>query len=87
MSILLAIECLVKAGMPRVPRHCGDGGRQAAYLSVKKTDRKLRARQTAIAPAAGERRMNATVPMRSNLSRLEHELQTVVDGSALSRRD
>jgi hypothetical protein len=25
--------------------------------------------------------------MKSNLSRLEHELQTVVDGSFLSRRD
>jgi hypothetical protein len=29
----------------------------------------------------GERRMSAAVPIRSNLSRLEHELQTVVDGS------
>jgi hypothetical protein len=51
---------------------------------VNETDRVLRARQTEISPLAGERRMNAAVPMRSNLLRLEHELQTVVDGSALA---
>jgi hypothetical protein len=54
---------------------------------MKEADRKLRARQTDIAPVAGERRMNAAVPIRSNLSRLEHELQTVVDGSVVGRRD
>jgi hypothetical protein len=51
-------------------------------LSVKGTDPELRARQTDIVPAAGARRINAAVPIRSNLLRLEHELQTVVDGSA-----
>jgi hypothetical protein len=51
-------------------------------LSVKGTDPELRARQTDIIPAVGARRMNAAVPIRSNLLRLEHELQTVVDGSA-----
>jgi hypothetical protein len=87
MSILLAIAYLVKAGVPQAPRRSGDGGRRAAHLSMKETDRKLRARQTDIAPVAGERRMNAAVPIRSNLSRLEHELQTVVNGSVVSRRD
>ena len=51
-------------------------------MSVKETDPELRAQQTDIGPAAGARRMNAAVPTRSNLLRLEHELQTVVDGSA-----
>jgi hypothetical protein len=51
-------------------------------LSVKGTDPELRARQTDIIPPVSARRMNAAVPIRSNLLRLEHELQTVVDGSA-----
>jgi hypothetical protein len=51
-------------------------------LSVKGTDPELRARQTDIIRPVGARRMNAAVPIRSNLLRLEHELQTVVDGSA-----
>jgi hypothetical protein len=51
-------------------------------LSVKETDRKLRVRQTEIGPPAGERYLNAGEPIRPNLLRLEHELQTVVDGSA-----
>jgi hypothetical protein len=64
------------------PRRSGDGGRRAARLSVKETDRKLRVQQTAIGPPAGERHLNAGEPIRPNLLRLEHELQTVVDGSA-----
>jgi len=39
-------------------------------------------RLTEIGPPAGERHLNAGEPMRPNLLRLEHELQTVVDGSA-----
>jgi len=51
-------------------------------LSVKETDRKLRARLTEIGAPAGARHLNAVEPIRPNLLRLEHELQTVVDGSA-----
>jgi hypothetical protein len=57
-------------------------------LSVKGRIGNSERAQTEIGPAAGERRMNAAVPLqRSNLLRLEHELQTVVDGSAWRRRD
>ena len=49
---------------------------------MTETDPELRVRQTDIGPVASARRMNAAVPIRSNLLRLEHELQTVVDGSA-----
>jgi len=55
-------------------------------LSVSETDPELRVRQTAIAPSACARCLNAAVPIRLNLLRLEHELQTVVDGSASRRR-
>ena len=68
--------------MPRAPRRRGDGGRQAARLSVKVKDRGHRVRQIDSDLTAGARYMNATVPIRSNLSRLGHELQTVVNGSA-----
>ena len=54
---------------------------------MTETDRKLRVRLTEIGAPAGERHLNAVEPIRPNLLRLEHELQTVVDGSALSRRD
>ena len=40
-----------------------------------------------IGPLAGAPYVSAAVPSRSNLLRLEHELQTVVDGGAVSRRD
>jgi hypothetical protein len=51
-------------------------------LSVKETDSELRARQTAINPLAGKRRLDASMAVRSNLLRLEHQLQTVVgDGT------
>jgi hypothetical protein len=50
---------------------------------VKETDPELQARQTEIDPLAGKRRVDAVVPMRSNLLRLEHELQTVVGGGLL----
>ena len=60
----------------------GYGGRQASYLLVKVTDQKFRARQTGVGPLDSQRRMNAFVPIRSNLLRFGHELQTVVDGSA-----
>jgi len=72
----------MKAGAPRSPCRNGDEVRRAAGLSMKGTDRTLRARQTNIASSAGARRMNAAVPIRSNLLRLEHRLQTVVNGDA-----
>jgi hypothetical protein len=72
----------MKAGAPRNPCRNGDEMQRAASLSVKGTNRTLRARQTDIASSAGARRMNAAVPIRSNLLRLEHRLQTVVDGDA-----
>jgi hypothetical protein len=81
MSILLAIANLVGAGMPLAPRPFGDGERRAAHLSVKETDQGRRGRQKNSGRPAGMRYWNAAVPMRSNLLRLEHELQTVVDGS------
>ena len=82
----------MKAGAPRNPCRNGDEMQRAASLSMKGTDRTLRARQTDIASSAGARHMNAAVPIRSNLLRLEHRLQTVVDGDGwaaailLSRR-
>jgi hypothetical protein len=72
----------MKAGAPRNPCRNGDEMQRAASLSVKGTNRTLRARQTDIASSAGARRMNAAVSIRSNLLRLEHRLQTVVDGDA-----
>jgi transcriptional regulator GlxA family with amidase domain len=80
MSILLAIESLVTAGVSRVPRRCGDGGRRAACLSVKVTDRKERAQQASIRPPAGKRRMGVAEPIQSNSLRFVHELQTAVNG-------
>jgi hypothetical protein len=65
-----------------MPCRNGNDMQRAASLSVKVTDRILRGRQTAIGSSVGARRMNAAVPIRSNLSRLEHKLQTVVDGDA-----
>jgi hypothetical protein len=38
-------------------------------------------RQMDFARPDGARRMNAALPIRLNLSRLEHELQTAVNGS------
>jgi hypothetical protein len=67
--------------VPRAPRRRGDGGRQAARLSVKVKDRGHRVRQMDIGLPAGARCVNAAVPIRSNLLRLEHELRTVVNGS------
>jgi hypothetical protein len=72
----------MKAGAPCMPCRIGDEMQRAASLSVKVTDRILRARQTAIVSPVGARRMNAAVPIRPNLLRLEHRLQTVVDGGA-----
>jgi len=72
----------MKAGAPRTPCRNGDEVQRAASLSVKVTDRILRARQPNIVSPAGGRRMNAAVPIRPNLLRLEHRLQTVVDGGA-----
>jgi hypothetical protein len=77
----------MKAGAPRSPCRNGDEIQRAASLSVKVTDRVLRARQTHIVSPADARRMNAAVPIRPNLLRLEHRLQTVVDGGAWRRRD
>jgi hypothetical protein len=82
----------MKAGAPGTPCRNGDEVQRAASLSVKVTDRILRARQTNIVSPAGRRCMNAAVPIRPNLLRLEHELQTVVDGGTgaaaiLSRAD
>ena len=50
-------------------------------MSVKETGRKLRVRQADFARPDGARRMTAALPIRLNLSRLEHELQTAVNGS------
>jgi hypothetical protein len=72
----------MKAGALRTPCRNGDEIKRAASLSVKVTDRILRARPTDIVSSAGARRMNAAVPIRSNLLRLEHRLQTVVNGGA-----
>jgi hypothetical protein len=72
----------MKAGAPRTSCRNGDEIKRAASLSVKVTDRILRARPTAIVSSAGARCMNAAVPIRSNLLCLEHRLQTVVDGGA-----
>ncbi len=72
----------MKAGAPRTPCRNGDEVQRAASLSVKVTDRILRARQPNIVSPAGARHMNAAVPIRPNLLRLEHRLQTVVDGGA-----
>jgi hypothetical protein len=65
--------------------------RRAASLSVEVTDGVLRG-QARNAASASARRINAAVPIRSNLLGLEHRLQTVVDGDGwaaailLSRR-
>ncbi len=67
--------------MPRTACRNGDDVQRAASLSVRVTDRALRERQTDIVSLAGTRRINAAVPIRSNLLRLEHGHQTVVDGS------
>jgi hypothetical protein len=74
----------VKAGAPRTSCRNGDEIERAASLSMKVTDRVLRAPQMNVLSSAGGRRMDAAVLIRSNLLRLEHELQTVVDGSALA---
>jgi hypothetical protein len=72
----------VKAGAPRTSCRNGDETERAASLSMKVTDRVLRAPQTNVPSSAGGRRMDAVVPIRSNLLGLEHELQTVVNGGA-----
>jgi hypothetical protein len=72
----------MKAGAPPIPCRNGDEMQRAASLSVKVTDRTLRKRQTDIALSARARQMNAALPIRSNLLRLEHRFQTVVDGGA-----
>jgi hypothetical protein len=67
------------AGMPLAPRRNGSEGRRTARLSVGETDRKHQARLNQIGRQAGERRVNAAVPIRSYFAlRLEHELQTAV---------
>src|SRR6185295_3589429 len=79
MSILLAI-CKSHKGCPAahsVPERRRIG--RAASLSVDVTDGALRG-QTRNVASASARRMNAAVPIGSNLLRLEHRLQTVVDG-------
>jgi hypothetical protein len=81
MSILLAIENLVTAGMSRAPRQCGGGGLRAACLSVKVTDRNW-TQQTAGRRSAGARDDSAAVPNQPSLLRLVHELQTAVSGDA-----
>jgi len=78
MSILLAI-CKSHEGRRAalfVPKRRRT--RRAASLSVKGTDRVLRSAGSVV--PAGARCMNAALPIRSNLLRLEHRLQTVVDG-------
>src|SRR5580704_2419301 len=78
MSILLAI-CKSLEGRRAalfVPKRRRT--RRAASLSVKGTDRVLRSAGSVV--PAGARCMNAALPIRSNLLRLEHRLQTVVDG-------
>jgi hypothetical protein len=81
MSILLAIENLVTAGVSRGPCRSGNGERRAACLSVKVMDRDQRAQQASIRSPAGRRRMDAVEPIKSNLLRFVHELQTAVNGS------
>src|ERR1700757_3360299 len=79
MSILLAI-CKSLEGWPAahsVPERRRIG--RAASLSVEVTDGVHRGQAENVAPAAA-RRTNAAMPNRSNLLRLEHSLQTVVDG-------
>jgi hypothetical protein len=66
--------------VPCAPRR--RGGRQTARFSVKVEDRGRRGGQTEIGPPAVARCVDAAVPIRSNLLRLEHELHTVVNGSA-----
>src|SRR6516225_2184505 len=91
MSILLAI-CKSHEGWPAA--HSVPERRRilrAASLSVEVTDGVLRGRAKHVVSASA-RRVNAAVPIRSNLLRLEHRLQTVVDGDGwaaailLSRR-
>ena len=66
----------------------GDGERRAARLSVKETDRNSESGNERAATGRRDvRYWNAAVPIRSNLLRLEHELQTVVDGSIWRRRN
>jgi hypothetical protein len=72
----------VKAGAPRISCRNGDEIQRAASLSVKVTDRVLRAPQTSVVSSACVRRVDVAVPIRTNLLSLEHELQTVVDGGA-----
>jgi hypothetical protein len=77
----------MKAGAPRSSCRNGDEIRRAASLSMKGTDRILRVPPTDVVSPAGGRRINAAVPIRSNLLRLEHRFQTVVDSDAWRRRD
>src|SRR5271154_849732 len=86
MSILLAI-CKSHESWPAahsVPERRRIG--RAASLSVVITDGALRGRADNVASAGG-RRKKAAGPNRSNLLRLEHRLQTVVDGDVEGRRD
>jgi hypothetical protein len=79
MSILLAI-CKSHEGWPAA--HAAPERRRigrAASLSVVVTDGALQGQPEIVASARAQR-MNAAVPNRSNLLRLEHRLQTVVDG-------
>jgi hypothetical protein len=68
--------------MRKASRRSGNGESQTARFSVKETDRQRRGREVDVDPAAGRRQVNAALPMRSTFLRLEHELQTVVDGGA-----
>jgi hypothetical protein len=72
----------MRARAPLASRSNGDEGRRAR-LSVDETGRKLRARPSKLARRSGERGSHAATSIRSNFAlRLEHKLQTVVDGSA-----
>jgi len=84
---LLAIANLVKAGAAGRPvpkRRRGTVGRP---FVGEKNGLERRGHKTGVGQPASLRRMNAAVPLRSNLLRLEHELRTVVNGSASSCRD
>ena len=81
MSILLAIESLVTAGVSRAPCLSGNEAGRAACFSVKVMDRKERAQQVSIRPPAGRRRRDAAELVQLNLLRFVHELQTAVNGS------
>jgi hypothetical protein len=68
------------AGTPQVPRRRIDGSCRAGRLSLKGTDQEFRERHADTGSPACARRSDAAVPVRLNVLRLEHELQTVVNG-------